>query len=814
MSNKVSPVFISSSGTGDLIDFFRSIEAKFRELFEREFPNLDLHLNDNTTTYTATGLMDFSGGTVSILVDGRSYEIGDPGNLQELIDNLNDLRISFFTLEDGNIQSLGFHDVGNITQNGNVVFLRGQVVQGTNVPNLTNVIEEVALKLKLDPTDILRDFDDIGYTANVNTYQYDTDGVFDYTGEFWLLLDRHYIFIGTPSSIQELANQLNAMKIGEVTLNDPFITLKGNHIYGLMRESQTSVQETVTLPDIQIDTTGAISSPNLFSSSSYDMSRLDSIASNTEFIDAVQDLGLGSLGFPQGAQVNFIHYVDPAGDGYNFDTVEVAHLIDPACSIHQNSGCTTYGREFFDEYNQVMDATGIDKGTISLNVTAPLFPYADNQPIDWANVDIGNVIDEIDILIARASDFNYDITRVELGMELTLTSWQPLFQNGGGSTSVTSVTSSSGAVFHIASIGEYKNGDFVNTSSFTNYTNGKFWIGSISGSTFKLYTTRAHALAGTSPVAFTSNDTGSILIKGEGVYCKILTHTNAGAPVSILDYLKANISGVKLVADSELWENNTGLYPDWNNTVSQLEDIDDMRQYTQFYESNMGAYYDEDPSVPVTRSIRYKVAQIRTTFLDFITDTDFNSKTTWISQVECKANAKMKNTVGNGLGLAELYFGLTLDSLDNSNLISGIQHFNLKQIITRGSTPTTVVIKLPYYYLQMIGMVLKDGNEKIDITFTDPMNSNVIALAVQNGTDGVIGILNPTSTSFTQTGLSIDGQEIGEFDFYQRYAPGADPASLTDSIIDTTITIDPEDPDSGDMTFNPYSLTVISFTLP
>lgn len=495
MSVPVTPTHTNSGATGTAKDVFGAIEAKFKEYVRREYKNLALTLTDKTVVYDTTiNPIEYGSIETFLVLNNMSFSIGNPASFEDMMRKLNALDIGLFYTDDpyDSITVKGFLLYGSITQNGGDVFSPISTVEGTNKATITDILRFIALRVNhgnltaedlpplftasvdntladpvlsftlvqqaahavfigpesgadlaptfrpLESSDVPHalmpnDLDAIGYKGVVKTYEYDIEAQFTYTGDFWVVVNNNYQYIGRPASVGALVTSLNLLSLGTFTAtSSTLITVEGTHVYGIMFE--LPLVESVTPPvsaDIAVSTVYQETLPILYGSSAFDFSVLSSIEGDAQLDTNIGSMGLSYIGWCQGAVVNWMHYVDPPGDGYNFNPYDAINFgVDP-CGIQSGIGCTTFGRDFFDEFANMMQDSGVTKAVLSVNVAAPLYEFTSGL-INWTTIDIGSVIDEINIALDKANDFDFEVIGFELGMELTLGNWKELFVNTGG----------------------------------------------------------------------------------------------------------------------------------------------------------------------------------------------------------------------------------------------------------------------------------------------------------------------------------------------------------------------------------------------
>lgn len=145
----LSSTFIGNNGFGTQNDVNVAINAKFREVVQRPYLNLGMQLTDNLVLYTADETIVYNGDIVSIEIDGEEYEIGVPTDLDDLILKIEQLDICWpYTDEDQNIAIRSYHQMGDIIQNEQVVFVASEPSPLTNKSVQTDINREIALAIR------------------------------------------------------------------------------------------------------------------------------------------------------------------------------------------------------------------------------------------------------------------------------------------------------------------------------------------------------------------------------------------------------------------------------------------------------------------------------------------------------------------------------------------------------------------------------------------------------------------------------------------------------------------------------------------
>jgi hypothetical protein len=149
----ITPTLITTGGNGSSQDVFGAINSKFREPIQREYFNMGILLIDNVSTYFFDSdihtAIQYNSTVVSIVIDGKTREVGIPGSLIDLKNLCNDLDIGWFYLNSAGdaIIVRGFHIFGDIFQDELVVFGAGEPTDLTNRPTQTDINRELALRI-------------------------------------------------------------------------------------------------------------------------------------------------------------------------------------------------------------------------------------------------------------------------------------------------------------------------------------------------------------------------------------------------------------------------------------------------------------------------------------------------------------------------------------------------------------------------------------------------------------------------------------------------------------------------------------------
>lgn len=290
----------------------------------------------------------------------------------------------------------------------------------------------------------------------------------------------------------------------------------------------------------------------------------------------------------------------------------------------------------------------------------------------------------------------------------------------------------------------------------------------------------------------TANPGGAETTKAQ-VLKKLLTYTNpARTPaltVSIIDYLQAETPGALISIDGRLWDDYTSHDSDWISVLSSIDGVDLVRQYYQFKDEEAVNY----------AAVRAKVAD-RTDFWHFIEDADFNGKKTFISQFTVKATSPVRNTVANGLLMAEMYMVMTHDNLLHGNLLQGMCHMNIKQLFDVGDDYSH---RVHYPFVKQLGEFFDDSQDWVDVVATrSEVAESLVVKAVQVGAEIRIAVLNPTATAYELDGITIDGVDEPTFSVEQNYS--TDPTNpLTTGVTNVTEAI---------LNFRPHSFSVITIS--
>lgn len=294
-------------------------------------------------------------------------------------------------------------------------------------------------------------------------------------------------------------------------------------------------------------------------------------------------------------------------------------------------------------------------------------------------------------------------------------------------------------------------------------------------------------------------NTGGTLTKAEILKelltTKILTGVILGVPQytdSIIEYTKDLLPSALISIDGRLWDDTTSHDDDWVGVLTAVDGIDCIRDYYQFKDGEAVSY----------ATVRKKIAD-RVDFWAYMEDTDHNGKKVFISQMTVKATSIIRNTVANGLLIAEMYMQMTRDNLDHDNKLVGMTHMNIKQLFDINDG---YALKVHYAFVKQLGEFFDNSQKLIAITGTDStINNNLVLLAIKVDTEVRIAVLNPTAVDIEVTGLSVNGVlvEAADFSVDQNYADDAeDPLSLTATHVVENV-----------LHFRPYSFSIITTTV-
>lgn len=428
----VNPTLVTVSGSGTQSAVNKAINGKIRQPLQRRYENLNLHLNDNKTTYEPDDVSVITYGVDTyVTIDNEKIYVGQPVDLVNLIFLLNRIDIGWFRLTDaGSIQVVGFHDYSDILQDELSVFIVSEVIEQSNKPTVTDINKELALRQRISQQSPLQGYPNIGFDVDLNEVTYDISGAFLYTGQMWITIDNNFVFVGNATSQGNLLVLLNSLNKGIFTIENGVVTAIGNHNYGELLEAPITAA-IAPIQIITIDTSGASALTNLYGISATDLSVDTSIAGNTDLYTKIAALNPKYIGFAEGDIGNFSHIVTPTGTGYNLISSEATALgIDP-CSVDDGRGCIVFTREFFKEYYDMMLATGTTKSAMTLNVLRPLYTFA-GALINWGTIDLASVNTEADLALAKAVANSFTIDTWQLAMNVTQSQWSALFNNPGG----------------------------------------------------------------------------------------------------------------------------------------------------------------------------------------------------------------------------------------------------------------------------------------------------------------------------------------------------------------------------------------------
>lgn len=141
----INATLVSTGDFGIQLDLNRAIDAKFIEAIERKYFRLDIHLNNNIVTFKKLASIDYS-QVITVNIAQMAIDI-TAADETDFITQLIAFDIEYWDFdEDGELVYNGFHTCRTIEQEAGTIYEPNEVVEGTNVPTIANVIRELALR--------------------------------------------------------------------------------------------------------------------------------------------------------------------------------------------------------------------------------------------------------------------------------------------------------------------------------------------------------------------------------------------------------------------------------------------------------------------------------------------------------------------------------------------------------------------------------------------------------------------------------------------------------------------------------------------
>lgn len=206
-------------------------------------------------------------------------------------------------------------------------------------------------------------------------------------------------------------------------------------ILNYTNEARLTEEESVV--QLLIDTSSPVAMPNIHMGTSFDLFIENTIIGNTDLVDKLAALGNRTLAYPTGAILQWQHYKVSGGDQWNAiesDAVFQGKNFQTEQQGDMYNGGVPYGHDFFNDdfcYLISQPQMQVQRVIIGINIIIPLIPYS-SALIDWANINIRALLDEIDIMIAKIAATPATIWLVELGMELRTNQYNTVLANPGG----------------------------------------------------------------------------------------------------------------------------------------------------------------------------------------------------------------------------------------------------------------------------------------------------------------------------------------------------------------------------------------------
>lgn len=213
---------------------------------------------------------------------------------------------------------------------------------------------------------------------------------------------------------------------------------------------------------------------------------------------------------------------------------------------------------------------------------------------------------------------------------------------------------------------------------------------------------------------------------------------------------------VKVVCDYVIDWLHTN-YPAITSIVSDAYQADDLRPRLPDYQSTMNAlntsgvrnYFQFNDELDTYQKNRDRIAE----FHDYVSTLKalFPSKTIHFRQAAVQIGNPMRSKVGDGLINFELFIRVVEENLTRGGLIHEWVVYNINRMINQSN------VVFPLMAFVKLGRGIFDNDGKIEATLDD---NDIVKIAVKNGLDIEVYLLNPTENFKTISQTQLNGQVV------------------------------------------------------
>lgn len=602
------------------------------------------------------------------------------------------------------------------------------------------------------------DYPIIGYMGLEHTYEWTVPVEWTYPGEFIIVIDENWNFVGSANNLTNLLVLLNDLGLGVFTTAGGIITVIGNHEYGDILELTGS--EVAPSGVLAIDMAAPAAILDVLGFSTRRISQNQLRATDAAFINAMTPCDF-KFGDPWPDPHSHWYHVEPlgGGDGPNYDLLEIISMGKTLANTQDGIGDVVYGYDWFLDFANTMQALGITEANVSLNVLALLIQQIKTYEFDYLSVTTstdpgsGNFntnnsvissatrlyISKLDslgvdisarilgwtqITLYRTADVTdhvlFDITAVvDSGTFMTLTISlidvssviPPPFLNTNPVTFVIVEEASPDPV----------NANLINYTDF--YDEVDFIVSHLAskGITVRLFQFILEVSIGNlKPAVHSTADYTTVVAK------------------TITDYFIPTHPTIERSTDAVSVQ-ETSRFADFNADVALL-DVELARQYFHFWDY-LTTYQDNRD-----RMTEYP------TVCDLF-ESVFPYFNMMITQAPCKGGNPFRNKVGEGLIFSEFCMWVLEENLTRGNLTTGLNFYDASRLING----TSSTIYAATYFVQLLTDMFKNDGA-VTGTFTDvPQSSSLHYVTVKRGLTAEVYVINPTAFPITVSTVTVNG---------------------------------------------------------
>lgn len=638
-------------------------------------------------------------------------------------------------------------------------------------------VDESQLILQSSQIENQVDYPIIGYMGLEHTYEWAVPVEWTYPGEFIIVIDENWNFVGSANNLTNLLVLLNDLGLGVFTTAGGIITVVGNHEYGDILELTGS--EVAPSGVLAIDMAAPAAILDVLGFSTRRISQNQLRATDTTFINTITPCDF-KFGDPWPDPHSHWYHVAPlgGGDGPNYVELETVAMGKTLENTQDGIGDVTYGYDWFLDFANTMQALGITEANVSLNVLSLLIQQIKTYDYNFlsattstdpgsGNFKLNNFIPAsvTAMYISKLDDGGIDISARLAGwttISLYVISTPTIFSIYDITNTVDNGTYFTLTLSYVAQdpipagftnldpvriiVVEEDNPDPVNANAISYtafYDEVDFIVSHLAskGITVRLFQFILEISIGNlKPAVHSTADYTTVVAK------------------MITDFFEPNYPTIERSTDAVSVQ-ETARFPDFNADVALL-DVELARQYFHFWDY-LTTYQDN----------RDRMTEYPTVCDMF--ESVFPYFNMMITQAPCKGGNPFRNKVGEGLIFSEFCMWVLEENLTRGNLTTGLNFYDASRLISGDSN----TIYAATYFVQLLTDMFKNDGAVTGI-FTDvPQSSSLHYVTVKRGLTAEVYVINPTAFPITVSTVTVNGvaKNVSVESYY------ADPSSDTAS---------------------------------